>query len=186
MRSGDLLYGRHPRSRTAQVQSGVLRRTGQGTGEARGELDRDQGYGRPLQAGGRGAPDQDVARGGRRSDPLPHARHRRRTGGERPARLGRRPGHRRRRRGIHGVPDVAAQLERAGRVAPIHPSRVGPRFEGPHRDQPVLGGGPDPLCTVRVGPAFSVGRPVRSGDARRPVLEPLPAGQGARIGRAVA
>ena len=42
------------------------------------------------------------------------------------------------------------------------------------------------LCTVRVGPAFSVGRPVRAGDARRPVLEPLPAGQGARTGRAVA
>ncbi len=59
---------------------------GQGAGEARREPDRDQGHGRPLQAVRRRAADQDAPRGGRHPDPLPHPRHRRRPGRERPAR----------------------------------------------------------------------------------------------------
>ncbi len=71
------------------------------------------------------APHQDVARRSRRSDPLPHPRHRRRAGSERATWSGRWTGHRRRRRGLHVVFDVTAQFERAGRVAAIHPPRVG-------------------------------------------------------------
>ena len=85
LRSGDLLHRRHPRTRADQVQPGVLRRSGQGAGEARGQPDRHQGHGRPVQAEGRRAVDRGAARGSRRADPFPHARHRRRAGGQRAA-----------------------------------------------------------------------------------------------------
>ena len=57
---------------------------GEGAGAARRQPHRHQGHGRPLQAlrgreAGQGAP-----RGGRPADPLPHPRHRRRPGGQRP------------------------------------------------------------------------------------------------------
>ena len=86
----------------------VLRRPGQGAGEARRQPDRDQGHGRPVQAGGRRTADQGPARGGRRADPLPHARHRRSTGGQRAARSGRRPRYRRRRGRVDGRADLAS------------------------------------------------------------------------------
>ena len=67
LRGRDLLHGRYPRPRPAQVRPVVLRQPRQGAGEARRESDRDQGHGRPLQAGGGGAIDQSLARGGRRT-----------------------------------------------------------------------------------------------------------------------
>ena len=106
-----------------QVQPRVLRRARQGAGEARGEPDRHQGHGRPLQAGGRRAADQGAARGGRRPDPLPHPRHRRRAGRQRAAGRGRRPRHRRRRRRLDVRADLAAEPQRARRVAPVHAAR---------------------------------------------------------------
>ena len=159
---------------------------GQGAGEARRQPDRDQGHGRPVQADGRRTADQGPARRGRRADPLPHPRHRRRAGGQRSARCRRRPRHRRRRRRLDGRPDLAAQLERDRRVAPVHPARHGRRSRGPDRDEPVLGRGPRPVRSVRVGPALARGRSLRARDARRPVHQSVSAGQGARPGRALA
>ncbi len=82
--------------------------------------------------------------------------------------------------------DLAAQLERDRRIAPVHPARHGRRPRRPDRDEPVLGGGARPLRPVRVGPALARGRPLRAGDARRPVHQPVPAGQGPGPGRALA
>ena len=44
----------------------------------------------------------------------------------------------------------------------------------------------DAVFAVRVGPAVARGRPLRAGDARGPVHQPVPAGEGSRPGRAVA
>ena len=82
--------------------------------------------------------------------------------------------------------DLAAELERDRRVAAVHPARDGRRPRGPDRDEPVLGRGARALRAVRVGPALALGRALRARDARRPVHEPVPAGQGARPGRALA
>ncbi len=80
--TGDILDPEPP-----QVQPRVLRQPGQGAREARRQPDRDQGHGRPVQAVRRRTTDQGPARGGRRADPLPHARHRRGAGRQRPPRV---------------------------------------------------------------------------------------------------
>ena len=86
LRGRHLLHRRHPRPGADQVRPRLLRRDGQGAGEARGQPDRHQGHGRPLQAVRGREAGQGPARGGRHPDPLPHPRHRRRPGRERPAR----------------------------------------------------------------------------------------------------
>ncbi len=77
----------------------------------------------PLQAVRRRAADQGAPRGGRRADPLPHPRHRRGPGGERPEGGRGRARHRRRRRRVDVGPDLAAEPQRDRRVAPVHPAR---------------------------------------------------------------
>ena len=59
-----------------EVQPEVLRRPGQGTGEAGGEHPGHQGHGRPVQAlRGRSCWCSTLQAGDRHPDPLPHARH---------------------------------------------------------------------------------------------------------------
>ena len=66
LRGVDLLHRRHPQPRQAQVRLKILRRHGQGAGEARCQPDRDQGHGGPVQAvrgeeAGRGGSDRRSA-----------------------------------------------------------------------------------------------------------------------------
>ena len=81
LRGGHLLHRRHPRPDADQVRPDVLRRAGQGAGEARARTSwriKDMaGLCKPYAAAAAG---QGAARGGRHPDPLPHARHRRHPG----------------------------------------------------------------------------------------------------------
>ena len=95
LRGGHLLHRRHPRSRTAEVRPEVLRRAGEGAGEAGRAHPGHQGHGRAVQAVRRRAAGQDAQAGDRHPDPLPHARHGRRAGRRRSCRRPRRAGHRR-------------------------------------------------------------------------------------------
>jgi len=62
-----------------------------------------------------------------------------------------------------------------GRHRP-HPPRHRPECAGPRRAGAVLGGGPQPVCPVRVGAAFPDRPGVRTSDPGRLAVEPPPAG----------
>ena len=98
----------------------VLRRPGQGTGEDGDAHPGHQGHGRAVQAVRRPCPGEGAARRGGRAHPLPHARHRRRAGGEHSQCLRRRRGHRRCRPGQHERHDQPAEPQFAGGGASAH------------------------------------------------------------------
>ena len=79
-RGRHLLHRRHPRPEARQVHADVLRRSGQGTRQdARHAPARHQGHGWAAEALRREEAREGAAGGGRRADPLPHPRRRRRA-----------------------------------------------------------------------------------------------------------
>ena len=117
----------------------LLRRPGEGAGEARRAHPRHQGHGRPVQAVRRREAGQGAARGGRHADPLPHARLGRRAGRVVPAGRGGGRRHRRRRVRLDVRADHPAEPERARRGAAVHRPRHRPRLRRPAARRPTTG-----------------------------------------------
>ena len=115
---------------------------------------RHQGHGRPVQAVRGRAAGQGAARGGRRADPLPHARHRRRPGRAASCMAA--------EAGVDIVdgamaldvgPDQPAEPERARRGAAVHRRATRASTSTPCIEiSRLLGRGPRALRAVRDGP----------------------------------
>ena len=84
--------------------------------------------------------------------------------------------------GLTSQPSLSAIVESLG----FTPRNTGIDHRALVEHQPLLGRGPEHVRPVRVRPAIAGRRPVRPGNARRPVHEPLSAGKGSGPGRQVA
>ena len=169
VRGGHLLHRRHPRPEAAEIQPDVLRRPGQGTGEAGRQPAGHQGHGRPVQAVRRPAAGASAEAGNRHADPLPHARFRRRPDGVAAdgGRGGR--GHRRCGHGAAVRHDQPAELERPGRGAALHAARHRPGLRAAARRRPTTG----KRCAAITAP-FESGQLAASADVYR---HEMPGGQ---------
>ena len=177
VRSGDLLYRRHPGSGPHEIQPALLRPAGEGAGRDGHAHAGDQGHGGALHAVRRVRAGEGAAGGSGCADPLPHPRHERDQRGERAARGRRRRRHRRRGDRLDERHDQPAVPQLARQGAAPHGSRHRPRPAGARREQPVLGGRARALLPVRRGAQGAGVRRLSPRDARRPVHELQAAGQ---------
>ena len=167
-----------------QVQPQLLRRPGEGAGEARRQPARHQGHGRPVQAlrgpgaGARAASRKSACRSTSTRTTAPAGRSPRTCWRPRRAWTSSIAPWRR-SPGMTSQPSLHAVVE----ALRFQPRDTRPRRRGDAGGGRLLAGGAPPVRAVRDGPAVAAVGRLPERDARRPVHEPVPAGAGAGPGR---